>query len=137
MTRHAWLNLLIRWTVLALGVALSARIVPGISYDSGATLLVVVALLSLFNAILKPLLVLVTLPFVVLSLGLGICLINAGLLLGVARLVPGFTVRDFGAALWGALIVSVTNLVLSGLVNVRRVRPAPPPRRPPDDVIDI
>ncbi len=130
------MNLLIRWTVLALGVALSARIVPGISYDSGATLLVVVALLSLFNAILKPLLVLFTLPFVVLSLGLGIWLINAALFLGVSRLVPGFVVRDFWAALWGALIVSLTNLVLSGLFRARRV-PPPPPRRPPGDVIDI
>lgn len=137
MTRHAWLNLLIRWTVLALGVALSARIVPGIGYDSGTTLLVVVALLSLFNAILKPLLVLFTLPFVILSLGLGIWLINAGLFLGVSRLVPGFTVRDFWAALWGALIVSVTNLVLSGLFRVRRVKLPGPPRPPPGDVIDI
>ncbi len=136
MTRHAWWNLLIRWTVLALGVALSARIVPGITYDDGATLLVVVALLSLFNAILKPLLVLFTLPFVVLSLGLGIWLINALLFLAVARLVPGFTVSGFGAALWGALIVSVTNLVLSGLLRIRRVAP-PAPSRKPDDVIDI
>ena len=137
MTRHGLLNLLIRWTVLALGVALSARIVPGISCDSGATLLVVVALLSLFNAILKPLIVLFTLPFVVLTLGLGIWLINAALFLGVSRLVPGFVVRDFGAALWGALIVSVTNLVLSGLFRTRRGPPPPPPGPPPGDVIDI
>jgi len=137
MTRHGWLNLLIRWTVLALGVALSARIVPGISCDSGATLIVVVALLSLFNAILKPLLVLFTLPFVVLTLGLGIWLINAGLFLAVSRLVPGFLVRDFWSALWGALIVSLTNLVLSGMLRVRRVQVPPPPARPPGDVIDI
>ena len=137
MTRHGLLNLLIRWTVLALGVALSARIVPGISCDSGATLLVVVALLSLFNAILKPLLVLFTLPFVVLTLGLGIWLINAGLFLAVSRLVPGFFVRDFWSALWGALIVSLTNLVLSGMLRVRRVPASPPPPRPPGDVIDI
>jgi len=67
MSRHPWLNLLMRWSILAVGVALSALIVPGITYDSGVTLLVVVALLSLFNAILKPLLVIFTLPFVVLS----------------------------------------------------------------------
>ncbi len=137
MTHRAWLNLVIRWMVLALGVALSARIVPGIGYDSGTTLLVVVALLSLFNAILKPLLVLFTLPFVVLSLGLGVWLINAALFLGVSRLVPGFTVRDFWAALWGALIVSLTNVLASGLLRVRRVGGAAPPRRPPGDVIDI
>jgi putative membrane protein len=134
---HPWLKLLLRWSVLALGVALSARLVPGITYDSGLTLLVVVVLLGLFNAILKPVLVIFTLPFVLLTLGLGIWLINAFLFLAVSRLVEGFYVRDFWAALWGALIVSVTNIVISGLLTVRRVRPPPPPRPKPDDVIDI
>jgi putative membrane protein len=98
-----------------------------------------VVLLSLFNAILKPLLVIFTLPFVVLSLGLGIWLINALLFLAVSKLVEGFYVRDFWAALWGALIVSVTNFILSGLLHTRRVQlrpPAPPPPKS-DDVIDI
>jgi putative membrane protein len=134
---HPWLKLLLRWSVLALGVALSARLVPGITYDSGLTLLVVVVLLGLFNVILKPVLVIFTLPFVLLTLGLGIWLINAFLFLAVSRLVEGFYVRDFWAALWGALIVSVTNIVISGLLTVRRVRPPPPPRPKPDDVIDI
>ncbi len=128
------MKLLIRWAVLALGVVLSAKLVPGIGYDSGATLLVVVVLLSLFNAILKPVLVLFTLPFVVLTLGLGIWLINALLFLAVARLVPGFAVRDIWAALWGALIVSITNFVLSGVLRTRRL---PRPPRKPTDVIDI
>jgi len=136
MSRHPWLNLLLRWSVLAVGVALSARIVPGITYDSGVTLLVVVALLSLFNAILKPLLVVFTLPFVLLSLGLGIWLINALLFLAVSRLVEGFYVRDFWAALWGALIVSATNFFLSGLLRPRAAAKPMPPRKP-DDVIDI
>ena len=127
---------MVRWAVLALGVILSAKLVPGITYDSGTTLLVVVVLLSLFNAILKPVLVIFTLPFVLLTLGVGIWLINAGLFLAVSRLVPGFAVRDFGAALWGALIVSVTNFVVSALLRVRRLTPPAPPRAP-DDVIDI
>ena len=135
MNRHPWLNLLMRWAILAVGVALSAVIVPGITYDSGVTLLVVVALLSLFNAILKPLLVIFTLPFVVLSLGLGIWFINALLFLAVSKLVDGFYVHDFWSALWGALIVSLTNFVLSGFLRTRRVPKAPP--RKPDDVIDI
>jgi len=139
MNRHPLLNLLLRWTVLALGVVLSAHIVPGITYDDGVTLVVVVALLSLFNAILKPLLVIFTLPFVVLSLGLGVWLINAFLFLAVSKLVHGFVVRDFWAAMWGALIVSVTNMVLTGLLRRHLQAPPAPPSRPPppDDVIDI
>jgi putative membrane protein len=128
--------MLMRWSIIAVGVALSAWIVPGITYDDAVTLLVVVALLSLFNAILKPLLVIFTLPFVVLSLGLGIWVINALLFLWVSRLVPGFHVRDFWAALWGSLIVSLTNMILTSLLKTRHA-PAPPPRPKPDDVIDI
>jgi putative membrane protein len=130
--------MLMRWSIIAVGVALSAHVVPGITYDDGVTLIVVVALLSLFNAILKPLLVIFTLPFVVLSLGLGIWVINALLFLWVSRLVPGFHVRDFWAALWGSLIVSLTNIILTSLLKTRQVTAAPPPPRPkPDDVIDI
>ena len=59
--------LLVRWLVLALGVMLATRIVPGIKCDNGTTLVVVVLLLSFFNAILKPLLVLFTLPFILIN----------------------------------------------------------------------
>jgi putative membrane protein len=138
MNRHPGWNLLMRWAVLAAGVALSAFIVPGIAYDSTLTLVVVAVLLSVFNAILKPVLVLFTLPFVVLTLGVGVWLINALLFLAVSRLVAGFHVQDFWAALWGALIVSVTNILLSGRLTMRRGPPPPPAPRPrPDDVIDI
>jgi putative membrane protein len=135
MSRHPWVNLLLRWSIIAVGVALSTHIVPGITCDNGVTLLVVVVLLSLFNAILKPLLVIFTLPFVVLSLGLGIWLINALLFLAVSRLVDGFHVRDFWAAMWGSLIVSVTNIVLSSMLKTRPPSPPRPPKS--EDVIDI
>ncbi len=136
---NAFVNLLLRWLVLALGVILSTKIVPGISYDTGTTLAVVVLLLSFFNAVLKPLLLLFTLPFIILSLGVGIWIINALLFFFVGRLVDGFHVAGFGSALLGSLIVSVTNLVMS-----RLLKPPPPPGPPPprreakgDDVIDI
>lgn len=135
-----FVNLLVRWLVLALGVMLSTKIVPGISYDTGTTLLVVVFLLSLFNAVLKPLLLLFTLPFIVLTMGVGIWLINAVLFYFVGRLVDGFHVAGFGSALLGALIVSVTNLILNRLLAPPRPPGGPgrsgsPARR--DDVIDI
>jgi putative membrane protein len=134
---NAFVNLLVRWLVLALGVVLSTKIVPGISYDTGTTLAVVVLLLSFFNAVLKPLLLLFTLPFIILSLGIGIWIINALLFYFVGRLVDGFHVAGFGAALLGALIVSVTNIIMSRLL---KPPPGPPPPRSPgrrDDVIDI
>jgi putative membrane protein len=135
--KHPFINLLVRWSVLALGVALAAKIIPGISYKDGATLFWVVLLLSFFNAILKPLLVLFTLPFILLTLGIGMLVINALLFLWVGRLVEGFHVADFWSALWGALIVSITNIVLNGLLrtSAKNAAPAKPARR--DDVIDI
>jgi putative membrane protein len=130
-------QLLVRWLVLAVGVALAANFVPGISCDSGAALFTVVVLLSLFNAILKPLLVLFTLPFIVLTLGLGVVVINALLFLFVGRLVEGFHVAGFWPAVWGSLVVSVTNLLLSSLTKGPRRPPRPPPPPKRDDVIDI
>ena len=121
-----FLQLLVRWLVLALGVTLATKLVDGITCDSTPTLIVVVLLLSFFNAILKPLLVLFTLPFIVLTLGLGVVVINALLFLFVGRLVDGFHVAGFWPAVWGALVVRVTNLVLSGFPR-RAARPATPP----------
>ena len=134
---HGFVNLLLRWVILSVGVALSAKLVPGIGYDTGSTLAVVALLLSLFNLFLKPLLVLFTLPFIVVTLGLGLWIINALLLYFTGGLVHGFHVDSFGAALLGALIVSLTNIVISRLVRPRPAGPPPPggPRR--DDVIDI
>lgn len=139
--KHPFINLLVRWSVLALGVALAARIIPGISYRDGETLLVVVLLLSFFNAILKPLLLLFTLPFILLTLGVGVLVINALLFLWVGKLVKGFEVASFWSALGGALIVSVTNIVMNSLLrSSERKTLAPKPPKPPtkpDDVIDI
>lgn len=136
---RGFVNLLVRWLVLALGVVISAKVVPGISYDTGTTLFIAVLLLSLFNAVLKPLLMLFTLPFIILTLGVGIWLINALLFLFVARLVDGFQVAGFGTALVGSLIVSVTNLAMSRLLGDGRPTKNDGAGRvaKKDDVIDV
>ena len=132
---HSLGNWLVRWGVLALGVALAAHIVPGIDYHHDfTTLVLVVLLLSFFNLFLKPLLVLFTLPFIVLTMGLGLIVINALLFLFVGWLVKGFQVDGFWSALGGACVVSVTNFMMS------RVLRTPAQSRPTakrDDVIDI
>lgn len=103
---------------------LAAFTSSGIDFDSGTTLIIVVFLLSLFNLILKPLLVLFTLPFIIFTLGFGLWIINALLLLLVSELVPGFYVDSFLSALWGSLVVSmtslITNIFLSTNVKIKR-----------------
>jgi putative membrane protein len=133
------LQLLVRWLVLALGVMLATKIVPGIRCDNGGTLIAVVILLSFFNAILKPLLVLFTLPFILFTMGLGVVVINALLFLLVGQLVNGFLVAGFWSAVGGSLVVSVTNLIVSAVT--RGGKPGAPPSKDQesnkDDVIDI
>lgn len=120
---HPFLLLLVRWVILALGVTLSTKVLPGIECRDLSTLIVVVLLLSFFNAVLRPLLVLFTLPFIVLTMGLGLVVINALLFMLVSQLVDGFHVAHFGWAVGAALIVGVTNLVMNSLMRNQR-----PPR---------
>ena len=135
-------QLILRWAVLAVGVVLATKLVPGIRCDDGVTLLAVVLLLGFCNAILKPLLVLFTLPFIVLTMGLGIVVINALLFLFVGRLVDGFHVQGFWSAVGGAVIVSITTLLLNAFTRRAVVKPSSTPRKPVtrekrDDAIDI
>jgi putative membrane protein len=134
----SFLQLLARWLVLALGVTLATKLIPGIRCDDVGTLIAVAVLLSLFNTFLKPLLVLFTLPFILVTMGLGMIVINALLFLFVGRLVDGFHVAGFWSAVGGALVVSATNFFISRFL---RSRPPPPPRTGPPgnggETIDI
>ena len=135
------MQLLVRWAVLALGVTIATNVVPGIHCDDVSTLIVVVVVLSFFNAVLRPLLVLFALPFIFFTLGLGIVLINAGLFMLVGKLVDGFTVATFWSALGGSVIVGVINIFLGRFVKKTEApRGGKPASRPPkndDDVIDV
>lgn len=133
------MRLLYTWLILALGVLASAHIVPGISYADTPTLVVVVLLLSLFNAVLKPLLLLFTLPFIVLTMGIGVLFINAFLFLMVGWLVQGFYVAGFGSAFLGGLIISLLTVLTNFLFRGRKRSQSPEKRfrGRDDDVIDI
>lgn len=119
MNSRPILALIVRWLVLALGVTLAEKLVNGVDCRDGATLFVVVMLLSFFNAVLRPLLVLFTLPFIVLTMGLGLVVINALLFLLVGRLVEGFHVDGFWSAFWAAVIVGLTNFIVTLLMKPR------------------
>ncbi len=131
---------------MALGVLLAALTSDGISYESPGALLLAVVILSFFNVILKPALIFLALPFVILSLGTGILFINALLFYFAGKLVGGFEVAGFWSALWGALIVSLTHLIVTVFLYDRRdrsreqtfvIRHKKGARDTGDDVIDI
>jgi putative membrane protein len=122
--------------ILALGVVIAAHVVPGINFADAGSLAIAVILLSLFNAVLRPILILFTLPFIIVTMGLGIVVINAFLFLFVGRIVDGFTVAGFWPAVGGSLVLSITNFVMNGLMRSPGPRPPKAPG-PGGDVIDI
>ena len=110
------------WLLIALGVLIASHISGGIYYTNTSALFLAVLLMSLSNVFLKPLLMLFALPFIILTFGLGIWLINAWLFLLVAHLVDGFVVESFGNALAGALVVSLTGAFANILFGQKHVR---------------
>lgn len=107
------------WLLIALAVVLASFATDKISFDSIGTLVLVVIVLSLLNMILKPILILFTLPFILVTLGLGVWLINAGLLMLAAKIVNGFEVESFGAALWGSFVISLISILANKFI-IRR-----------------
>ena len=131
------------WLINTLAVLAAAKIVPGIKYDNVTGLLVATLVLGILNAILRPLLLLLSLPIVLLTLGLFTLVINAFLLYFVGWLVKSFHIETFGSAFWGALVIGVISLVLNSLTGTGKTRVefhrGKPPRDSDDDgpVIDV
>lgn len=121
-------RLLWNWLLIGVGVFFASALVPGISFQAEGslgqngwlTLVLVVLWLSVLNLLIKPILVLFTLPFVILTFGLGIWVINAALLLLTHKIVPGFAVDGFGAALMGSLVISVVAMAANLLFRPQR-----------------
>ncbi|MCX8108408.1 MAG: phage holin family protein [Verrucomicrobiae bacterium] len=99
-----------RWMVTTLAVLVAANVVPGIGYETVGGVLVASLLLGLLNAFVRPLMLIISLPLIVYTLGLFILFINALLLYVVGRVVRTFHVETFGAAFWGGLVISMVSL---------------------------
>ena len=93
--------------VYAVLLLIVAKIVPGIEMDGVGVAFLAGLVMGVLNALIKPLLVLVSLPLLILTLGLFIFVVNALLLILAAAIVPGFRVRGFGSALIGAVLLSI------------------------------
>jgi putative membrane protein len=110
------MKLLLVWIVNAGTLVLLPYVMPGITVDGFGTALFTALILGLVNAVIRPMLVLLTLPVTVLTLGLFILVINAMLFWLVASFVDGFHVSGFGAAFFGAIAYSVISTLVSALV---------------------
>ena len=111
------MGFILRIVVYTLGLLVAAHVVPGIRLDGLASALVAGLLLGLVNAIVRPVLVVVTFPITLLTLGLFLLVLNAFCLWLVSVFVSGFRVAGFWPAFWGALLVSIVSWVLTALIS--------------------
>jgi putative membrane protein len=112
-----------RWVVSTVAVLVATYVVPGIRYERWPDLLIATLVLGLLNSFLRPLLMLVSLPLLILTLGLFTLVINALLLLVVNWLLsPKFIVEGFKAAFLGALVISVVSLLLNLVTGAGRAK---------------
>jgi len=139
-----------RWIINTVAALIATYLVSGITYQTWVDLFVATFILGLLNTFVRPILMLFSLPLLVFTLGLFTLIINALLLYFVGFLLaPKFNVTSFGAAFWGALVITIISLILNSLtgtggarfkVETRRA-PPPPPRNRDDDgggpVIDV
>ncbi len=105
--------LFLKWIGLALAMMFVGWVVPGITISNFVTALIAAAVVALVNVFIKPILVFLTLPINILTLGIFILVINALLFMFVAYLVPGVEVNGFWSAFLGALLLSILSLGLA------------------------
>ena len=107
----------LRAAIVALGLWLATEIFSGLKFDGPYTLLAAALLLGIVNAIVRPLILILTLPITVLTLGLFLLVINAGMVGLVAALLTGLTIDTFWTALGTSVVVGLTSWVASGLIG--------------------
>jgi putative membrane protein len=112
-------GLFLRLAITSVGLWLASELVSGILVDEPSTLLLAAVLLGIVNAIIRPIAILLTIPITIFSLGLFLWVINAAMLGLVARLLDGFRIEGIGAALLGAMIVSLTGWVANLYIGDR------------------
>ncbi|MFU8815415.1 MAG: phage holin family protein [Pseudomonadales bacterium] len=113
------IGIIVRIVIIALGLWLATALVPGVRADNATALLWAAVLLGVVNAVVRPVVVLLTLPITVLSLGGFLLVVNAGMLALVAWLIGGFHVQGFFPALFGSIVVSVTAWLAASFIGPR------------------
>ena len=117
------MKIIVRWLLLAAALLLVAQIYPGVQVASFGSAMVAALVIGLFNALVRPILVLLTLPVTILTLGLFLFVINALMFYFAAALLAGLHVDGFIAALVGSLLYSLCGLVIDAALERLFARP--------------
>lgn len=105
------MGILINWLVITIAILVAGHFIPGIRVESMGAALIGAAILAILNAVVKPVLILLTLPVTIVTLGLFLFVINALMFLAAGSLVSGFHVQSFWPALFGSLVVTFVSYV--------------------------
>ena len=111
------MKLIFKWLLCAAALLAVAHFYSGVQVQSFGSALIAALVVGLFNALLRPILVVLTLPVTLLTLGLFLFVINATLFWWAASLLDGFAVRDFRAALLGSLIYTVAGILINSALD--------------------
>ncbi len=114
------INFFLTWLLAAVSLIITANIVPGIEVQSFVAAAIAAVVIGLVNAIVKPILVLLTLPITIVTLGLFLFVINALTLMLAGAIAPGFTVVGFIPALIGSVVLSLVSWLIHQFVNLDR-----------------
>lgn len=115
-------NFLITWLLTALSLVITAYVVPGFIVNSFVAALIAAVILGLVNAIVRPIIIVLTLPLTILSLGLFLFIVNAIVIWLAGTLTPGFTVTGFLPALVGSIVLTLVSSGLNLLFSNTRER---------------
>ena len=113
------MGFLIKLIISALAVFAASYLLPGVDVESFTTAIIVALVLAVLNLLLKPLLIILTIPITILTLGLFLLVINALMVIWADSLIDGFEVDGWWAAILFSLIVSVVSAILNGLATKR------------------
>jgi putative membrane protein len=108
---------LIHWLIIALALWVTAYILPGVHIESNQALAIAAIVLGLVNALVRPILTLLTLPITILTLGLFYLLVNGFTFMLASKVVPGFGVSGYWWAVLGALVVSIVSAFVGNFVE--------------------
>ncbi len=111
------MQIIFNWLIYTLAITITSYILPGVEISGLKAALLAAVVLGLINAILRPILIFFTLPVTILTMGLFVLVINAGLVLLASKLVSGFYVAGFWWALAFSLVIAVVNWLLNRLVR--------------------
>lgn len=115
------MNLLLRILITSVSAVFAAYILPGVEIADFSTAIIVAFVLALLNAILKPILVILTIPITIFTFGLFLLVINAGMIMLAGHFVNGFNVEGF----WWALLFSIILSIISSILGIEKTRKHP------------